>query len=147
MGSGPYVSLTIAEDEIFEKDEYFSIHMMSEMKVIVTAPYKNVTIEDNEGGWETFSLTYCLWFERASCYIFLLLCAVVYVAFTEAAYSVDEDAGMLTVMVEVTGVVDPTGAEIWLTFSSSSVEATGSGVSLVTHLATCWSLGHGVTPL
>ncbi len=48
-GAGPSIDASIINDTIFEKDEYFSVHISSEPNVMIAMSYFNVTIHDDEG--------------------------------------------------------------------------------------------------
>ena len=43
------INITIFNDLIYEKDEYFSVHVASEEEVSIPDPYASVNISDDEG--------------------------------------------------------------------------------------------------
>lgn len=71
-------------------------------------------------------------------FLFLSFCSdlcplpflVLYVFFTELEYFVNEDDGMVTVCLELSGVLAPTATDIWIHLITSEYTASGNNVAL-----------------
>ena len=114
------INITITNDEAFEKDEYFTVLVASEMNVMVQ---NNLTVhisdDDSKGIWEWIEiLTHCV-------YLLSAPPAVVYVEFVPDRVLLSESDGSFQACVQLAMVAEPTQAEIWLTFSSADDTATG----------------------
>jgi len=99
------VEVPIIDDDIVEHSEIINLTLVSTDSAVITPSTSTITIEDVDS--KLLYVNHCIYASKYHCNSFIFTTSVVTIGFNKTAYSVNEDAGSVSITLSVqTGTLD-----------------------------------------